>query len=409
MSVDNLLNFNGTNLSQVFTDSGGVPANWIVENGAPVLSTDEFKFGTSSLYLDGSSNLFTDDFDLGDSETSIWTLECWVWLDPSVLTGTAVIMNFDNTTLRGLQYTTNGGGSFCWYDQSDRCYVDIEQTPIQGSQWYHVAVTNNLGLITLFCNGVKSRTQFRSTFDYTGHEVRVGKYGAGASITAPLTGYVDSIRFTPGEILYNTLSTPTKIPLVEPTTTTSAADALPSSHSKFESFKGSTNATGIATQLADTSTVRDNGGNGGAEPDPDPTSTNIISGNVKKLGLPFGARVVVVSVGVTPEVVGSGDSDEITGDYSIDVYPHAAECLIYVAPDYGNEFTADTFVGTGQVIHPTIPNRYIYVAQNDGTVGSSEPTWPTEGNISSGGVTFTTVGLHRPLMNGFVKPVVTPI
>ncbi len=407
MSVDNLLNFNGANLSQVFTDDGVNPAVWVVENGSPVISTDQFKFGSASLFLDGLSNLITSDFDLGDSSNTTWTLECWVWLDPA-MTSSGVIINFDNTTLKGLQWTNNGSGSFSWYDVTDRCYVDVEQTPVEKSTWYHVAVTNDNGLITLFCNGVSSRSKFRSTYDYTGHSVRVGKYGSGATVNAPFSGYIDGLRFTPNEILYNALSNPTNIPSSELTTTTTAAPTMPSTNSKNERLKSSV-ATNIVKELADTSTVRDNGGNGGVAPEPDPTSTNIIAGNVKKLGLPFGARVVVTSVGITPEVVGSGESDSITGDYSIDVYPYTNECLIYVAPDYGNDFVVSSFVGADTIIHPTVPNGNVYVAQNGGTVGATEPVWPTEGLINSGGVSFLTVPLHRPLMNGFIKPTVTPI
>lgn len=140
----------------------------------------------------------------------------------------------------------------------------------------------------------------------------------------------------------------------------------------------------------------------------DPTSTNIISGNVSKLNLPFVANVVAVSIGVDPQVVGETVSDELTGDYSLDVYPHVDEVLLYVAPDYGRAFNSSLSMTAGQIMHPTIPNKFVYVAQNDGQVGFDEPTWG-EGQIVSNEVTFLPVPLYRPLMNGFVKPTVTPI
>lgn len=149
------------------------------------------------------------------------------------------------------------------------------------------------------------------------------------------------------------------------------------------------------------------GGGGGGE---NPTSTNIISGNVQKLGLPFQANVVCVSIGADPQVVGSGTSDA-NGDYSIDVYPHTEEVLIYVAPDYGDAFNPSAFVSTGHIVHPTFPNKYVYVAQNDGTLDITEPSWPEdgEGSVTSNEVTLLSVPLHRPLMQGFIKPTVTPI
>lgn len=148
------------------------------------------------------------------------------------------------------------------------------------------------------------------------------------------------------------------------------------------------------------------GGGGGQITNP--TSTNVITGNVRKLSLPFKANVVAVSVSVTPEVVGETVSDEITGDYSIDVYPHTDEVLIYIAPDYGREFSPNLFMSTGQLMHPTIPNQYVYEAQNDGEVGLTEPNWGA-GTIASNQVTFLPKPLHKPLINGFVKPVITAI
>lgn len=151
------------------------------------------------------------------------------------------------------------------------------------------------------------------------------------------------------------------------------------------------------------------GGDGGGGDITDPTHTHIISGNVKKLGLPFEANVVAVSLGLEPEVVGSGVSDIVTGNYSIDIYPHTDEVLIYVAPEYGREFSSFLPVSAGTVFHPTIPNKYVYVAQNDGIFGGEEPTWNITGDTTSGDVVMTPVPLHRPLMNGFIKPVITPI
>lgn len=141
----------------------------------------------------------------------------------------------------------------------------------------------------------------------------------------------------------------------------------------------------------------------------DPTSTNIVSGNVSKLGLPFEASVVAVSLGLDPQVLGSTISDAVTGDYSIDVYPHTGELLLYAAPEYGRDFQPFLAVSAGTVIHPTTPNKQVYIAQNDGVVGDVEPSWNDIGDTTSGNVVFTTEPLYRPLMNGFVKPVVTPV
>lgn len=152
------------------------------------------------------------------------------------------------------------------------------------------------------------------------------------------------------------------------------------------------------------------GDNGGGTPvDPDPTSKNMIRGNISKLGLPFKANVVAVSLGLTPEVLGSSESDEITGDYEVDIYPHTGDVLLYVAPDYGVDFVPSFPMAEGQIVHPTVPNKRVYVALNDGALGSTEPAWIDQGTINSGTVTLQAVPLYRPLMNGFVKPTIEPI
>ena len=143
--------------------------------------------------------------------------------------------------------------------------------------------------------------------------------------------------------------------------------------------------------------------------DPDPTSQNLITGNIKKLDLPFKANVVAVSLGLDPKVLAKTISNETTGDYTIDVYPHTDEVLLYVAPEYGVAFQADFPMATGQIVHPTTPNKFVYVAQDEGVLPSTEPVWVTEGQFNAGGVTLLAVPLHRPLMNGFVKPSIVPI
>jgi hypothetical protein len=405
MSVDNLLNFNGSHGQAVFTDDGLDPRVWSIENGAPILSNVITRFGSTSLRLDGLSNLLCTNFSLGDSTTSVWTIECWVYMDTPLET-TAAIITFDTTTIRGLYYTINGGGSFSWYDNGGQCYMNQLQTPVVPEQWYHIAVTCDNGRINLFCNGAKAITSFDSIFDYTGHDARIGKYGVGATMSSPFKGYIDGLRITRDEILYNALTKPSNDLQTEPSLTTVLAPTLPVDQAIVEQSV-LTYQTNVVTGILGGIII--GGDNTPVVIQPPPTSVNIVAGNISKLGLPFGARVVVMSTGLNPDVVGSGESNEITGDYSIDVYPYASECLIYVAPNYGNAFIADSFVGIDTVIHPTTPNRYIYVAQNSGTVGSAEPNWPTVGFVNSGTVSFLAVGLHRPLMNGFVKPVVTPI
>ena len=150
-------------------------------------------------------------------------------------------------------------------------------------------------------------------------------------------------------------------------------------------------------------------GGGGVILPPDPTYTSIITGNVSILSEPVKVKLVAVSVEETPRVVGVAESDIITGDYSMDVAPWQDEVLIYRAADYGTAFPPDSALPVDYVIHPTVPNGFVYRVTTAGITGIVEPEWVTSGYLNSGTATLLTEILHRPIMNGYIKPIVTPI
>lgn len=161
--------------------------------------------------------------------------------------------------------------------------------------------------------------------------------------------------------------------------------------------------------LSNVVTFFNGGGENGVVIIPTPTSINIISGNVKKLGLAYGLKIVIVSVELNSKVVGTGSSDEVTGDYSIDIYPWVDEVIVMAEPNYGLPFVASSVVALDQLIHPSVFNGNIYKVVGAGTLGLSEPNWSDTGVISSGSVNLQASPLYRPLANGFLKPIITPV
>lgn len=139
----------------------------------------------------------------------------------------------------------------------------------------------------------------------------------------------------------------------------------------------------------------------------DPTFTSIVTGNVTKYGLPASTEVVAVSIG-EPRVVGVSVSDEVTGDYSIDVQPYTGEVAIYTLPEYGVVWSSELDVEENQVVHPTVPNGNVYVCESIGTLGTTEPVWSGD-TVASGNVLLIRNTLTKPLINAFIKPVVTPL
>ncbi len=405
MSVDTLLNFNGVDGSSVFTDDGLDPLVFSVLEGTPVLTTSEQKFGTASLSIDGISSIESPNINIAND----WTIECWFKTNSVPANGVyAVIINTSLNTISGISLRGDASGTVDLTLSTEFSSGQVQPIgKVELNVWNHVALVKKGNYFNCVYNGLPTG---ESVLAVSGATFGLEKIILGSSAFGDqnFTGFIDGFRFTKDEILYNILTRPSDVPVSELDTTTVQPPVLPTAHSLFtDEIKNSDTSVNSIFTLEGSTIL---GGTGsGAPVEPPATTTNMISGNVKKLGLPFGANVVCISLGVNAKVVGTGASDEITGDYSIDIYPHTEEVLIYVAPEYGTSFTPSSFVGLDQIIHPTIPNRYVYICTVAGTTGGVEPTWGIQGLINSGSSTFNTLPLHRPLMNGFIKPVITPI
>lgn len=68
--------------------------------------------------------------------------------------------------------------------------------------------------------------------------------------------------------------------------------------------------------------------------------------------------------------------------------------------EYGIAFPSETALNSGEVVHPTTPNGYVYTVSQAGTTGTSEPAWPTSGTVQSGSATFTARRYYRPIASG---------
>jgi hypothetical protein len=103
-SVKLLSNFQGTNGSTTFTDQSPVGRTMTAAGNAQI-KTDQFIFGTSSAYFDGSGD-YVDcgtGLDLSIDNTTSWTEEFWFRPDESNYAGGI-------SSLKRFGYYTNGGG-----------------------------------------------------------------------------------------------------------------------------------------------------------------------------------------------------------------------------------------------------------------------------------------------------------
>lgn len=196
--ITSLLNFDGANNATSTTDDAGV--SWTF-NGNAKISTDQYKFGTASLYLDGTGDYLsaTSQAAFGMS-TNDFTLEAWV------KTSKKDVVLFDNrtTTHAGVfQATSATTGYMGYYDPTTGAKTGV--TNLSDDAWHHVAWVRRAGVMYMFADG-KLEASFANTQDFG--TTRPARIGAPYSGSADFLGYIDGFRLTVGAALYGPPYTP---------------------------------------------------------------------------------------------------------------------------------------------------------------------------------------------------------
>ena len=146
---------------------------------------------------------------------------------------------------------------------------------------------------------------------------------------------------------------------------------------------------------------------GGSVPTGNP---GIITGKVERIldgqAQPAARRLVALenkpdgSWGVT----GNATSDTDTGQYTLDVLTDGGDTFVIAMDDYGRVFTPSANVDLNEIIHPTIPNGFVYRVEQAGTLPDSEPDWwvdtGTNHTKTIGDVSLRAIAFYRPLCHG---------
>lgn len=194
-----LLRMIGPNNGVVFTDSGRLGLKITTVGGAK-LSTDQFKFNSSSAYFNenGSYLSFRNSaFNIGDSD---FTIGCWLY----VLYGSGTymsIVNFpamEDTGLYIYQDDPEVGCSVLWYDGIGAGSVDSSDF-IPYETWAYVVVVRRNGVIRLFVNGVMQSATYEDQPSIQGPVVNVGSYPANGE---DYYGYIGEVFIEVGNALY---------------------------------------------------------------------------------------------------------------------------------------------------------------------------------------------------------------
>lgn len=200
-SVVLYLKGDGANLSAAITDSSPA-AHACVAVGNCVNSTSIVKFGTASLFFDGTTDYVrTDgsaDFAFG---TGDFTIEFWTYLAavgvlrtlwdsrPAATNGNYVTMSLLATNV--LQFSNNGTARI------------TGTTVLTTATWYHVALSRKDGVTRLFLNGVQQGANYADTTSYINAASRPIIGADGNSLGAnSLNGRIDDLRVLKGVGIY---------------------------------------------------------------------------------------------------------------------------------------------------------------------------------------------------------------
>lgn len=212
-----LLNFNGTNGSTVYTDSGP-STRTITATGTtnPTISTAQYKYGGSSVIFSGYNSLSTPATAVVG--TGDYTMEGWVYGTSSSQAIYLPLFGIGSSHFRFgdsgfgglLQIGTNLDSiSACWnVNITAGSFINV---------WKHVAFTRQSGVCRVFIDGVQQSlgngarpSSFGSSSFYSNQDLGTVSctVGYGSSGGYGWIGYQDDVRFTVGLARYTANFTP---------------------------------------------------------------------------------------------------------------------------------------------------------------------------------------------------------
>lgn len=212
-----LLHCDGSNGSTTITDSSsGGKTVTCVDNAA--LSTAQYKFGTASLYFDGTLDCVTltdsDDWCLSDTD---FTIDFWLRLPSLPSAYKAVFSNRENSGSYRYGFVfwilNTNKPHFAFYDTASSSYTCGGGDALSANTWYHFAVERYNNTLTMYKDGVAEPT----TGNLTGKtninlstKLAIGRDGE--YLDYNLYGYVDEFRWTKGVARFRGAFTPPVLP-----------------------------------------------------------------------------------------------------------------------------------------------------------------------------------------------------
>ncbi len=169
--------------------------------GNAQISTSVKKFGTGSMYFDGTGDylmsIANQSLELGSGD---YTLECWVNISAAASNGGIIskgpIGNLTNTTW-SLEFNGSANTvSYYVYNANNAVYIINGTSNIKTSTWIHLAICRSGNNTRLFVNGTQEGSTNTSNYTISaGDNLYIGG-GFYAPTTRTITGYIDELRIS---------------------------------------------------------------------------------------------------------------------------------------------------------------------------------------------------------------------
>ena len=203
-----LLHFEGDDNSTYTVDDSYVHSNSLTWQGGANISNTFAKFGSTSLYLDGTGDyLESNDVTRSLSDSKIFTIECWAYITDSGETGDGTVFGFhksngDNITM--VRYKRNRGQMIPAM-LVNNASVLYGNTSYSHNQWLHIALVSDGTNTRLYINGVcELNTPTVGDISYWGgaQKFNIGQDWDSSSTSDFFMGYIDDFRITDGVVRY---------------------------------------------------------------------------------------------------------------------------------------------------------------------------------------------------------------
>lgn len=201
VEISLLSNYEGANNSTTILDESMYALPFTVTGSNAKLSTSEYKFGTSSLYIGGDgSYISTPDTSVLSFDTSPFTIEMWIKPLNSHSTPGGLISK-RNTSNQGWTVAIYNSNLLFWSTSSG----NITGRALNLNAWNHIACVYNGTSIKLYVNGVGNTATNIGSLNNS-YPVYIGR--SSSSGTEYYNGYIDSLRIKKGTAEYTTDFTP---------------------------------------------------------------------------------------------------------------------------------------------------------------------------------------------------------